>query len=324
MSSPLVSVVIPTYNRADLLRHALDSVLAQTFTDFEIIVVEDGSYVAAEVVRQHDTRVRYVWQPNQGSATARNTGVGIAAGAWLAFLDDDDLWLPEKLERQILLTTHFPGVGMVHTDHYHLENGALHLAPRLVPRAEIPSGWIARALFFHNFVILSSTLVSKTAFDRLGGFDVHFPPAEDYHFWLRLSRQHAIAFLGEPLTIYRRHPASISANDATMYSLDVRILERVLRETPPLWFEYGRQAIRDRLHDARLRCAYAHFYAHLYRVARTHFLGAWRWRPSDLKALLYAAACVTGPHGVASLRSIKGKFLRNGHRSPRDRRGITD
>jgi len=101
MSVPLVSVIIPTYRERDLLREAVDSAIAQTIRDIEVIVVEDGSHTAAEALSGYGAPVKYVWQENQGVSGARNTGVRHAAASWLAFLDHDDLWKPEKLERQL-------------------------------------------------------------------------------------------------------------------------------------------------------------------------------------------------------------------------------
>jgi glycosyltransferase involved in cell wall biosynthesis len=105
---PLVSVIIPTYRRGTFLPRAIESVLAQTYSPVEVIVVEDGSHEARGVVSSFGERVTYLWQENQGAAVARNTGAAAARGAWIALLDDDDFWVPDKLERQFELLRAFP------------------------------------------------------------------------------------------------------------------------------------------------------------------------------------------------------------------------
>src|SRR4029453_3205196 len=205
---PLVSVIIPTHERVALLRETVESALAQTFDQIEVLVVEDGSNTAATALRGYDHRVRYLRQEHHGVSVARNNGVRHASGEWLAFLDDDDLWDPTKVERQVGLVSRQPDLAMIHTDHLLLVDGALRPSPPLLPRGQVPSGSVSQSLFLlDNFIVLSSVLLRREVFDRLGGFSPRFSIASDYDLWLRVSRQHRIVFLDEPLTIYREHPS---------------------------------------------------------------------------------------------------------------------
>lgn len=304
--SPLVSVIIPTYRRASFLDAAVESALEQTVTAVEIIVVEDGSHVAQDVAHRHGPRVSYVWQPHQGASVARNTGAERALGQWLAFLDDDDLWAPEKLERQLALAEAVPEIGLIHTDHYALENGQLRLGPRLTARSAIPSGWVARDLFFDNFVVTSSTIVARRAFVSVGGFDARYRAAQDYELWLRLARYRPFGFVAEPLTIYRVHEERISTNDSVVAPSAVAVLEALVRSTPSVWWDYGRRAVRARLHELQHDCAWTLFYGGRYREAAGHFVRAWRLKPSDVRSLAMAAACGGGPTTVRVLRRLRG------------------
>jgi glycosyltransferase involved in cell wall biosynthesis len=305
---PLVSVVIPTYKRPGFLTEGLDSVFAQTFTDFEVIVVEDGSREARPVLEPYGNRVRYHWQPNQGVSVARNTGARLARGSWLAFLDDDDLWLPGKLAAQLALTKREPALGIVHTDRYILENGKLRRTLRAERGERLPSGWVNRELFFENFILTSSVLFRHELFERLGGFDPALSYGEDYKLWLRAAFECPIGFVDEPLVTYRIHGGGLSDDELRMKPQGLAILEGLLRERPALYSEYGSGRVRARLHLDHLKCAYVQARAEQYRDARGHFFAAWRWNPMDVKALVYAAACATGPRVMRSLRALQRRL----------------
>ncbi len=134
---PVVSVIIPTYNRADMLDEALRSVFAQTYKDFEVIVVDDGSTDhTRSVVDKYPHRVRYVHQENQGHALAKNTGIAAADGGYIAFLDDDDTWLPRKLELQMDVLENNPDVDLVYGAGYRVQGGVRTLLPSEFPSSE--------------------------------------------------------------------------------------------------------------------------------------------------------------------------------------------
>lgn len=304
MATPLVSVIIPTYRRRELLREAVESVLAQTVSDIEVLVVEDGSHVAAEVVRGIDPRVRYVWQENRGVSAARNTGAAHAASEWLAFLDDDDTWEPRKLEQQLALAERSAALDMIHTDYSVLIDGRLRAGPRLLPRDLVPSGAVGRDLFFNNFVVVSSVMLKRAVFDRVGRFSPRFGIVADYDLWLRVSRRHQIGFLNEPLVIYRDHESMSSPTDrATLERVEVLMAFTVSH--PEIWEAYGAGMVRARISEAHWQAAYAHFLADDYRTARQLFFHAWRWKPSWLKPAVYASACMTGATGMRMIRALK-------------------
>ena len=205
---PLVSVIIPTYNRAVWLREALESVFAQTWSDFEVIVVDDGSTDSSEqVVCDFGDRVSYIRQENGGAATARNRGVEAARGKWIAFLDSDDLWLPHKLDRCMdrirrESETVFLFHPMVEID----ENGAV-----VRGRSKRPAeGRVLDRLFAHCFVHTPTVVVRRDVLDEAGGFDPALEVCEDYSLWLRISAKHPFALVTEPLAQRRLHKDRLS------------------------------------------------------------------------------------------------------------------
>jgi len=304
MPTPIVSVLIATYRRREELRQAVESVLAQTVEDIEVIVVEDGSDTAADVVRGIDPRVRYVWQENGGASLARNNAAQHATGPWLAILDDDDLWAPEKLERQLAMAERSPELDMIHTDYLVLVDGLLRPGPRLVPRDRVPSGHVGCALFLNNFVVLSSVIIKRAAFDRVGGFSGRFWIVDDYDMWLRVSRQHQIGFVNEPLTIYRDHESMSSKVDRTAGEC-AEALTALAASDPRIWRDYGSQQVRNRLADAYWQAGYGHFLYDDYRNAGRLFFNAWRWKPWWLKPAVYGSVCMTGATGVRAIRAAR-------------------
>jgi glycosyltransferase involved in cell wall biosynthesis len=304
MRAPLVSVIIPTFRERDLLREAVDSALAQTIRDIEIIVVEDGSRTAGEALSGYGAPVKYIWQENQGVSGARNTGVRHAAASWLAFLDHDDLWKPEKLERQLLLAERSPELDVIHTDHFVLREGKIIPGPRLVPTDQVPSGHVSKPLFMNNFLILSAALVTKNSCVAAGGFDSRHTYAQDYDLWLRIARRHQFGFVNERLTVYRDHD-SLSSNFPRALVDTAEVLAEFLAANPETWEEVGTDAVRSRMSSVYWEAGYAHFLEGEYAAARPLLLAAWRWNRQRLRPLLYSAACLTGPSGVRAIRAVK-------------------
>ncbi|HLH07359.1 MAG TPA: glycosyltransferase family A protein [Terriglobales bacterium] len=198
-----ISVVIPTYNHAQWLPESISSALAQTFKPWEVIVVDDGSKDdTKEVVSQFP--VRYVFQDNAGLSAARNKGIEVATGDWIALLDADDVWLPTKLERQVsairdeefcycAATRFFPDG---HTEH---------------PECFFGNDAI-KTLRHHNFIDPSSVLAKRDAFLRVGGFNRSMPAGEDWEMWLRLSNICKFVGVPERLLRYRVLGNSMSSN----------------------------------------------------------------------------------------------------------------
>ena len=217
MKEPLVSVIIPNYNYAHYLPQALDSVLAQTYPRVEIMVIDDGSTDDSEnVLRGYGDRIRSIKQQNQGVSAARNLGARETRGELLAFLDADDFWLPEKLERQVQRFVADPELGLVHCGVEEIHDNGDHLLFRL----EGLEGWVATdMLLFNRAVILgggSGLVVKRSAFEALGGFDTSLSTSADWDFFYRMAAHARVGFVPSALLKYRVHGSNMHANVRAM------------------------------------------------------------------------------------------------------------
>lgn len=216
MNKPTVSVVITCFNYGKYLNGCLTSVLSQTFKDIEIIVVNDGSTDNTDDVMkdfEHVANLRYIVQNNAGQANAKNTGIKHAKGEFIAFLDADDLWCDEKLEKQMKCFQN-SGVGVVYCRARYLDERNEEFtyemtSPYLQPRR----GSVTRWLVFDNFVQFSSTIVRKECLDRFGVFDESLKMGIDWHLWLRISVAYEFDYVDEWLLFYRMgHSGQMSKN----------------------------------------------------------------------------------------------------------------
>jgi glycosyltransferase involved in cell wall biosynthesis len=229
-NSPLVSVVLPTFNRASTIKRAISSVLSQTYKDLELIVIDDGSTDDTEQIaaKSSDGRLRYIrYQSNRGATHARNLGIGLATGEYIAFQDSDDEWLPDKLSRQVeTLAQASAETGVVFTGYWRaLDNRRVYMP---FPRLRADNDEAARKLSrqFYLFVATPSVLVKRECFTRVGLFDERLSRLQEWELWIRFSQYYRFAHISEPLMISHHQPDSITANyEALATSFDL-ILER--------------------------------------------------------------------------------------------------
>ncbi|OAG28326.1 glycosyltransferase family 2 protein [Thermodesulfatator autotrophicus] len=241
---PLVSVIIPTYNRKAFLKEAIESVLAQSFKNFELIVVDDGStddtpYLAT---RYH---IRYVRkQKRQGVSAARNTGIRLAKGSFIAFLDSDDLWLPEKLAKQIVFFKKNPEAVAVQTEEIWIRRGK-RVNPR--QRHKKPSGYFFDRALELCLISPSGVMLKREVFDKIGLFDESFPACEDYELWLRLLARYPVFLINEPLVIKRGgHKDQLSSTPGLDY-FRLKALAKIYKApflTPAMRLLVIKEAIR--------------------------------------------------------------------------------
>jgi glycosyltransferase involved in cell wall biosynthesis len=233
---PAVSVVIPTYNRAEMLAQALRSVLAQTFTDYEVIVVDDGSTDGtAEVVESFtDQRIKYLRQENRGSSAARNAGVEKAEGKYVAFLDSDDAWLPEKLEVQVAAFERHPTVGLVSCRSLTIDPSnecAFPLELLRPPGDEIVADFHAEIIVSNRFMT-PALMVKRAVIEKVGGFDENLVYAEDWDLWIRIARECECCDVGRYLAAVRVHPESATSDRAGTLEADLTVLNGNLNLAP--------------------------------------------------------------------------------------------
>ena len=234
-TDPLVSVVIPTYNNARFVVEAVESVLAQTYDRYEVIAVDDGSTDdTLERLSRFGPPVRTLSQENQGPPFARNTGIRAGTGELVAFLDSDDLWLPDKLERSVAALTADPEAGVVYTNFrmHELETGLRYQVPTYRM-----SGRMAQNLFRECRGVSTSTIVCRReCFDKVGLFDEELFRAQDWDLFIRLAEAFPFRFVPEVLTERRLHAASLSIRHRDLYrEYNLRVIEKAAARRPDLY-----------------------------------------------------------------------------------------
>lgn len=228
-----VSVVITAYNRAEYLEEAVRSVMRQTFQDFEIIVVDDGSTDNTRelISKLANPKIRYIYQSNQGTGAARNTGLRHSRGRFIAILDADDVWLPEKLEMQIKAFKDNPKAGLVYTNMYFF--GAMEpdtpetffdLLQWPPPRGDVLENMVVRS-FGHP----STQLIRKEVFDVTGPFDEKLPYCDDYDMLIRTAAYFEFDVINVPLVKYRIHPGQISRNAEHVLQDHLTVFKKTLK-----------------------------------------------------------------------------------------------
>jgi glycosyltransferase involved in cell wall biosynthesis len=227
MTTPRVSVIVAAYDAERFLATAVESVLAQTCADLEVIVVDDGSADGtarlAKELEVRDPRVRLVRKPNGGLSSARNAGMSAARGGYLCFLDADDVLLPDKLERQLAFLERSPECDLVYSDHY---LGDERLAPLALECRRPPDVPFAELLSYCNWFAPMSPLVRRRLVDRVGHFDEALSSAEDWDYWIRASRCGVLAYLPGPVAIYRTHPGQMHHDLARMRENQARVIRK--------------------------------------------------------------------------------------------------
>jgi len=231
-ANPTVSIAIATYNRAHLLKRAIQSILNQTYQDFEIIVVDDGSTEnTEEVVKSFtDKRIRFIkHKENKGLSATRNTGIKAARGKYVAFQDDDDEWLPEKLEKQMNVFKNAQRkVGVVYTGFWRIEGDKkIYIPSREIQQKD---GDIHKEILKGNFITAQAAVVKKECFQISGMFDEQIASRQDWELWIKISKDWYFKFIDEPLTIVYRIPDSISLRQKVAITGWKPILEKHLTE----------------------------------------------------------------------------------------------
>ncbi|MBI3317689.1 MAG: glycosyltransferase family 2 protein [Candidatus Omnitrophica bacterium] len=209
--SPSVSVVIVAYNKADTIAAAIESVLRQTYGDFEVLVIDDGSTDSTgEKVRPFGARVRYVRKENGGTGSARNLGISLSRGQFIAFLDGDDLWLPKKLEAQMEAFRREPGAAAVQCGVYCVNDELEPFEERICRPQE---DHLLNFLLFKNLPGFSSAVVVRRGlFDRIGGFGTDLVILSDWDMAIRIALAGTLRSIPEPLVLYRHYPGNQSRN----------------------------------------------------------------------------------------------------------------
>jgi len=277
MKPGLVSVIIPAYNQGHYLDQAVQSVLGQTYPDFEIIIVDDGSTdnTASIGCSYNAPHIHYVRQENQGLSAARNTGLRFAQGEFISYLDSDDLFLPDKLKLLMEAFETHPEFGFVAGQAIPINEagepiGKLYDSPIPEPAEELLLG---------NPLHVGSILIRRSWQDRAGEFDVSLRSYEDWDMWLRLVRLGCrMGWVAQPVSLYRFHTAQMTRIGSQMTNATFAVLEKVYQsnDLPPAW-----QALRDRAYsNASLRAMAQAYHAQDFPQAKEFMIEAIRLNPA--------------------------------------------
>lgn len=304
-NKPIVSIIIPTYNRERLIARSVKSVLNQTYQDFELIIVDDASTDNTEEVVSsfNDERIRYVrHKENKGEAAARNTGIKAARGDYIAYQDSDDEWFPEKLARQIeLLQDASPEVGVIYTGFWKTENHK---------RTYIPFSWvnqkngdIHKELLKGNFIGSPVVLIKKECFSEVGLFDERLRNLVDWEMWLRISKHYHFRCADEPLVVAHYDSDNASDNPDSLIDALELVLEKNRDE-----FELEKKLLaKHSINIGNLLVATGKV-----KKGRRYIINALRSYPFSIRLLSAAFLTFFGLYDkvVRILRSITGSRLK--------------
>ena len=222
-----ISVIIPTYNRKETLKRAIQSVLIQSYTPYEIIVIDDGSNDGTkEWLKDNYPNVKYIYQMNSGVSSARNKGIKFARGDWIALLDSDDEWFPSKLKDQANEIELNPAAKFLHTNEIWIRNG---VRVNQMKKHKKYGGYIFEKCLDMCRISPSSVLIKKDIFDEIGMFDETLKVCEDYDLWLRFASKYPVHFLDQPLIKkYGGHSDQLSKVDDGIESYRIRSLKKIM------------------------------------------------------------------------------------------------
>jgi glycosyltransferase involved in cell wall biosynthesis len=228
MSTPRVSISMANYNYGRYIEAAIDSVLRQTFADWELIVVDDGSTDdSRQIIARYlaDRRISFHPLSHLGQVKAKNTGIELCRGELIAFLDADDLWAPTKLEKQLVLFSRQSELGLVYTRRTLIDENGNELPFR---QPKLPRGMVLEDLLRDNFICFSSVLVKRQVLEHVGTFDPGLDLAIDYDLWLRVAKHYTMDFVDEPLTQYRTGHGNLSRRLGERLKTALCIMRRFL------------------------------------------------------------------------------------------------
>jgi len=309
-----VSVVIPTHNRAALVKAAIDSVLAQSRQVREIIVVDDASTDdTRNLLAGYGSRIRVLHGDGKGAAEARNRGMRAAQGKWIAFLDDDDVWVADKIERQMALAEQAPDARLIYCSDYAVDEALQVLYLR--PAQPLHRGDVFDRLLIKNFIFTSCAVARRDAIEEAGYMDTALRFAHDWDLWLKIAARYPVDFHPEPLVLYRQSASGCLTRDMRVSSRleEMRtVLSRALQLRPPspkvqraALFELERQSASTWLGQGNR----AHAFQHTVRAIRH--------RPAQFEGYRLLAYCLT-PEAVRhwGKRALAGRGNRPA--APRD------
>jgi len=301
MNRSCVSVIIPAYNRAGMICEAIDSVLAQTCPALEIIVVDDGSIDNTEVLlaENYKDKLRYIKQKNSGSASARNNGIRQANGEWIAFLDSDDKWLPEKLALQMDVIKSNPEAKLIFTG-TETRDSSLHIKLGMFIPTDKHRNDAFINILTECYIKTSSVILHRDVFQKIGFFNEELRGAQDWELFARIVPNFPVDYVPIPCVLYRKHPGSIQFNIEHWVKYDLMAMDSIFSMPEAHPYKYLHRYHKYRIYsEAGMR----YFYLGDHTKARKYFLKSMGYKHS-LKIAAYVLKTYLPASLLASRRNL--------------------
>lgn len=304
----MISVIIPTYNSEKYINEALISVLRQTYTDFEIIVIDDGSTDRTkEIIENKFPGVRYFYISNQGASKARNYGIQRARGEYIAFLDADDLWLPEKLEKQLKEFNDDQELMMVFTEHLEFDTNGFRKSV-FSKKEKLMKGDVVKKIFLYSYVALPTVMVRRKVFQEIGYFDESLKVAEDDNLWMRIALKFRIHLLDEVLVHVRLRENSLCRTESTLFTGVLKNIDLIENKYPDLKRRLGWVNLKRKKSDINFSHGYHLFSIGDYVICRKYFIKSFFYYPM-IKSVVYCFSSFLPLSLIKIIRDIKGKYI---------------
>ncbi len=302
-SSIKVSVVIPVYNGGRYISNAIESILNQTYTNVEVIVVDDGSTDDTyEKIKPYLPEIKYIRQENSGVCNARNAGIISSTGDLISFLDHDDEWLPKKTEKQVNYLLSSPQCKFVHCSFKYINSAGEIIKPSgYWEELKIKRGNNVKEIFIHYSILPSTMMIRREVFDEVGFWDQSLALCEGYDLCLRIALKYSLGFIDESLVLYRLHDSNCSGDSLRFDRKRIEVLESFIEKNPSVHGVIGRDSINARLFN--LYTEMANNYLWLGRdecEARRYFWKAYKTNPWNV-GLLGKVICYSIPRSQRNL-----------------------
>lgn len=320
-TQPLVTVIMAVYNGEAYLAAAIESALQQTYANLELVVVDDcSSDDSVRIVERHlpDGRIVFVRNDhNVGVAASRNRALTLAKGELITFLDQDDIWLPHKLDIQVAAIQAHPEVGLMHAEYGRIdpEGQLLPAYQKLAaeqfdnPAAAIDVRDVFSEIFLSNNIQPLTSMIPRKVIDAVGVFEADLPGVDDYELWLRIALRYPVGHIQTIVGYWRKHPGQQSNKGHTMLVMRIKALDRVLSRFPEAEQRVPREAFIARMHSmCRSAANYTMYYLHDYSTARELFARAVKYRPADLATWGKLAYCSLPDSLRNALKRLKRIF----------------
>lgn len=309
---PDVSIIMPVLNGERYIGEAIESILAQTYTNYELLVVDDGCTDGTrDVLTQFQARTDLTviqHSTRQGIPRSINDGIRAASGKFIAFLDHDDAWFRSFLQTQVAYLNDHPDVGMAHSDFQTIDaqGNIIEASVAACRKRKRWSGHVFAHLFMDSFIVGNSVLIRKECFDAVGLFDEELPWS-DYHMWLRIARHYKVDYVPQVLTKYRQHATQntreIPVAKPNMESVALVAIRKILETYPEIREELGEKTVRRRMAALYFDMAYSWYTREAFAHARLFLAKALRLWPTKVSYYVLYAASLLRPQHVLAMKS---------------------